>query len=558
MIGEVIDYRYEVLEKIGDGALFTVYKCKDKVLNRLVALKILNNEYASRRDFADKIAENARRSAKLTHPGIARIIESESGATSTTIACEYVRGVSIRERLRRETALSISVSIEIMLKVLEALEHAHAVGFVHGDLRPQDIIVSPDGEVKITDFGVAEALRAFPTVAERLSMRSILYQAPETTEGAVFTAASDVYSVGAIFYEMLTGKPAFEGATTVAVAVRKVKEQPVAVRQLNPEVPKSLNDLIMRCLQVDPKQRYSSIASMRSDLLSIQESLYQASTGKVVRSNQPAYTDLQPAQGSRLKEVGLLSLVFVGVVLLVFFIVYMMLGTSKKVSAPQLVGLSWDEAYKVAGRAGILLIEDGKGHSDRYPAGVIFEQTPSPGEYINSKNKEVRVKISEGMSWVTVPDLRNQPEPTAREIAIRSSFNIGDVKEQYSDTIPPNNVISQDPDPGVQRSPNSNINIVLSKGIRPPAVAPAPPPVPAPTPDVSTGKEQTFNVEVEVPGDGGTQKNVRIVVNDDSGENIVVDDMQTAGTHSYDITTYGSHPTIKVYVDGDLKNSVRY
>jgi len=559
LIGEVIDYRYEVLEKIGDGALFAVYKCKDKVLNRLVALKVLNGEFAARTDFASKLAENCRRSAKLTHPGLARVLECESNNNTTTIACEYVRGVSVRERIRRESVFSVSGSIDIMLKVLESLEYAHSVGVVHGDLRPQDIIVSPDGEVKLTDFGVAESLRAFPDIADRLSMRSIQYQAPEVTEGAVFTPSSDIYSFGAIFYEMLTGHTAFDGSTTLAVALKKVKEPPAPVRQINSEVPKSVNDLVMRCLQVDPRQRHSNITALRSELTAIRDGLFRTGKGKISGAEKQqdlAYADIQQTSGSRWKEIGLLTLLFVGVVLIMMFTVFYFWGNTKKIAAPQLVGLTWDAASEAAQKAGLVLVEDGRGHSDTYPAGQICEQSPAPGEYITSRRPEVKVKLSEGTSWTAIPDLTNLGEGEARDTAIKNSFNIGKITEEYSSTVPPNSVIRQDPEPGMQRAPNTNIDVVLSKGVKPPVAAPVQ--TTQPTTESGSGKEQTFNIEVEVPESGDSPKNVKIVVKDDTGENTVVDDMQPSGTYNYDVTTYGAKPNIQVFIDGELKKSVRY
>lgn len=553
MIGELINYRYEILEKIGEGELFSVYKCKDKVANRLVALKVLSPEYKEKPDFIARIIDNARRCNKLDHPAIAKILECDTTGGTTIIACDFARGVSLKERIRRENAVSTVSAVDIMVKVLDALEYAHAAGIVHGDLRPQDIIVSPDGEVRITDFGFADALRSSTDIAEKLSMRSVKYQAPELTEGGAFNPANDIYSFGAIFYEMLTGRPAFDGANTIAIAVKKVKEVPVSVRQLNPEVPKSLNDLVMRCLQVDPGQRFPNIAGLKKELVAIRNNILNpGASSRVEKNDEITYPVAQ--EGSRWKEVGILSLVFVSVVLIVMFSVFYFNKSGKKIAAPQLLGLSWEEASEVAKRAGLVLVDDGRGHSDTYPAGSICEQNPAPGEYVVSGKPEVKVKISEGPSWSTVPDLTNLPEPDAREAAIKRSFNIGKVTEEYSATVPPNNVIRQDPEAGVQRSPNSDIDIVISKGVKPVVETPG---------DVQTdqetgaGKEQTFTVEVTVPEGVDSPQNVRIVVKDDTGENTPIDEMQPSGQYNYEITTYGNKPRIDIYLDGKLIKTER-
>lgn len=554
LIGEIVNYRYEILEKIGESELFSVYKCKDQVANRLVALKILNSQFEGNLDFVSRIIENARRCHKLEHPAIAKILECDSSSGKTIIASDFAFGVSLAERFRRENTFYVPNAIDIMLKVLDALQYAHSAGIVHGDLRPQDIIISPDSEVRITDFGFAGVLRASPEISEKLSGRSIKYQAPELAEGAALSPSNDIFAFGTIFYEMLTGKPAYEGANNLAIAIKKVKAPPVSVRQMNPNVPKSLNDLIMRCLQVAPGERFANATALKRELQTIKENMQNPAETAVLGSRDYSTgVDVSQTESSRWKEVGILSLIFVSVVLVVMFSVFYFNKGAKKIAAPQLLGLTWEQASEAAKRVGLVVVDDGRGHSEMYEAGTIFEQTPMPGEFVTSGKPEVKVKISDGPSWSIVPNLVNMPEAEAREAAIKSSFNIGKVTEEYNSDVPPNSVIRQDPDSGIRRSPNSNIDIVLSKGIKPP---------PEPSPSTSESgngsiKEQTFSVEVTVPEGVESAQSIRIVVKDSTGENTVIDDMQPSGTYSYEITTLGDRPRIDIYLNGKLIKTER-
>ena len=190
MIGHVINHRYEVLEKIGDGEMFSVYRARDKVLNRLGAIKTCSASVADDTCFRQAVRDGYLAASDLNHPNIVRVFEAESSDEQTHVVCEYVRGTNVKERIARAGPISVPLALDIIVPVLEALEYAHANHIVHGDIRPQDIIVSPDGEAKLTDFGLSSALRRCPEIADHFAMRSAFYQAPEIAEGAAPSPSS--------------------------------------------------------------------------------------------------------------------------------------------------------------------------------------------------------------------------------------------------------------------------------------------------------------------------------------------------------------------------------
>jgi eukaryotic-like serine/threonine-protein kinase len=200
VIGQVVNYRYEILEKCGDGSFFTVYKARDKVLNRLVAVKILLPQYSANKEFAERVIAEAQAASNLQHPNIARIYEADHQDSTYFIAMEYVRGLRLKDKIRRLAPLPPAQAVDMTIAIAEALESAHQRSMVHGDVRPQNVIVTSDSQVKLTDFGMASAESLFPAIQSNNVLRSIHYMAPEVAEGKVPRPTSDVYSLGVTLY----------------------------------------------------------------------------------------------------------------------------------------------------------------------------------------------------------------------------------------------------------------------------------------------------------------------------------------------------------------------
>ncbi|MGQ9455151.1 MAG: protein kinase domain-containing protein [Armatimonadota bacterium] len=556
MIGRIVNYRYEVIEKIGDGQLFSAYRARDKVTSKMVALKVLHKELAADREFAGAIEASYRDAARLAHPNIARVYDADSGGEECIVACEYVRGISVRERVRKAGPINVSLALDIIVPVLEALEYAHAAGFIHGDIRSSDIIVGLDGEVKLTDFGLYRVLSSFPAIAGQFQTRSIHYQAPEVVEGNSPTPASDIYSVGVVLYEMLTDSLPFDGGTVASIALKKVKESPVPPRSINTAVPKSLNDIVLKALEPSPEHRYKTVTAMLAELRALREALRLGKTVPVGESVER----VEEAEAGQVVESDSLSRsywfwlgLFIAAVLVSLGLTMLVVGQRAEIQVPQFLGLTWEEAQKLAEERGIELIDDGRVYSETYEAGKICSAVPPAGTMVPKNRAQVRVKISLGPSTVEVPDLTGMTEADANEAAVKAGFTIGRVRQAYSDKVPINAVISQDPEPGLRRPPGTAIDLVISQGPRP-----EPQSVEEPV-EPSSGEERRFNISIEVPSDAQQPQEVLIKVTDDSGERIAYQATHDPGDKfTTSVAAIGSKVRIRVYVGGVLVKDVYY
>ncbi len=549
MIGQIVNYRYEVLEKIGDGEMFSAYRARDKVMNRLVALKILASDLAGHEDFAAAVAAGYQEVASLSHSAVARVLDVECSPQSCFVATEYARGINVKERIRRAGPIAVPLALDIIIPVLEALEYAHANKVVHGDIRSNDIIVSPDGEVKLTDFGLASALTKYPGIADKYRMRSVHYQAPEVVEGALPTPAADIYSVGTVLYEMVTGGVPFDGTTAMAVGLKKVKESPNPPRSVNAAVTKSLNEVILRALERDPESRYANATAMLADLRAIRDALRvgqapQIAGATAAPKREPESPEPVEAPGDGIRSMLRWLLLFFAVAVLSLGITVYYYSQRNEVRVPPLLGKTFDEAEAAAKDLGITIENDGDMYCDNYATGQICFMAAA-AESMAPRNTVVRVKISKGPSHVSVPELTGKTEGDADREAAAAGFAIGKTTEQYNDKVPVNSIISQDPPGGMKREPGTAINLVISRG---------PKPEPITTQGEASGQNQrTFGISVSVPADADGPQDVRIVTIDDNGENTAYEQVHDPGDRFIaKITAYGSSPEIKVYIGDKL------
>lgn len=547
MIGHIVNHRYEVLEKVGDGPIFAVYKARDKVLNRLVALKVLTKDLATNGECVDTLLNGYRGVSALAHPNIARVLDADCSDGECFIACEFSRGINVKERIRRAGPIAAPNALDIIIPVLAAVEYAHANKIVHGDIASQDIIVSPDGEVKLTDFGLWPTVGTCREEADRYAMRSVHYQAPEIAEGGAPTPASDIYSLGVVLYEMLTGQLPFTGATAIAVALKKAKELPTPPRSVNTAIPKSLSDIVMRAIETSPQDRYQSVSALLADIKAISEALRTGRPTVVTPSRQIAApssdTESEPDVSMKTRFIWLV-VVFVAVVMVFLGITLYLNGGKRQVKVPELLGKTWEEAQVIAEENNIKLVDDGRAFSPTYPAGQICDV--SPALMVDRDHPDVKVKISTGPRTVDIPDITGLPESQANESAVHAGFTIGNVKQEYSDKIPANAVISQDPPAGVKRDPGSPINVVMSNGPKPESSSES-------NDSTPSSVSHRYRVKVEVPEDADGDQEVQIVVVDDRGESTEYSENRQPGDKfTRIITTYGDQPEIKIYVGGEM------
>ena len=359
--GRLIGNRYEILEKIGNGGMATVYKARCHVLNRNVAVKVLKEEFTTDAEFVKRFNIEAQSAASLSHPNIVSIYDVGNEGDIYYIVMELVQGKTLKEIITDEGILPWKWTVNIAIQIASALEVAHRHNIVHRDIKPHNIIITEDGTAKVTDFGIAKAVSNSTITSFGATIGSVHYFSPEQARGGYTDAKSDLYSLGVVMYEMLTGKVPFDADTPVSVALKHMQEVPVEPKTLNPTIPDSVNKIIIKAMQKEPSLRYISATEMLTDL---KESIKNPNGNFVVMSK--AVTDeptrvmnveeaekeakREEKQGKKKKNKAKKIVLIVFLCLLIFF--GAMFGTwklltggrTKEVQIPSLVGTNIEEA----------------------------------------------------------------------------------------------------------------------------------------------------------------------------------------------------------------------
>jgi serine/threonine-protein kinase len=263
-IGMLIAYRYEILEKVGTGGMADVYKSKDHTLNRFVAVKVLKQEFSENANFVSKFRVEAQAAAGLMHPNIVNVYDVGEEKGIYYIVMELVDGITLKNYIGKKGKLGYKEAVTIALQVSMGLEAAHRNHIIHRDIKPQNIIISREGKVKVTDFGIAKAATS-DTITSNV-MGSVHYTSPEQARGGFSDEKSDVYSLGVTLYEMLTGEVPFDGESTVAIAIRHIQEPMPSPRKLNPDIPYSGDEIVLKCCEKSPDRRYQNMHELATDL----------------------------------------------------------------------------------------------------------------------------------------------------------------------------------------------------------------------------------------------------------------------------------------------------
>ena len=264
--GQIIGGRYEIVKSIGEGGMANVYLANDKILDRKVAIKVLRGGLANDEKFIRRFQREAQSVAKLSHPNIVEVYDVEEEEGQHYIVMEYIEGKTLKQLLQKRGSLTLSEVIDIMLQLTDGLAHAHDAYIIHRDIKPQNIMIQDDGLVKITDFGIAMALNATQLTQTNSVMGSVHYLPPEQANGKSSTIKSDIYSLGILMYELITGSVPFKGDNAVEIALKHLKEKIPSIRRQNPTIPQSVENIVLRATAKNPKNRYDSVKDMNKDL----------------------------------------------------------------------------------------------------------------------------------------------------------------------------------------------------------------------------------------------------------------------------------------------------
>jgi eukaryotic-like serine/threonine-protein kinase len=497
LIGTLFDGRYKVIRRLGSGGMANVYLAEDQELGRRVAIKILNDRHAHDEQFVERFRREAKSAAGLSHPNVVSIYDRGEAEGTYYIAMEYLDGRSLKELIVSRGPAPVPVAIDYARQILSALRFAHRNGIVHRDIKPHNVLVGGEGRVKVTDFGIARAGAASQMTEVGSIVGTAQYLSPEQAKGTTVDQRSDIYSLGIVLYELLTGAVPFTGDTPVEIAMKHISETPAPPSTLRPEVPHDLDLVVTRALAKDPADRYQSAEEMDADLERVlrgaaiaretEESATQIlSAPTTVMSAQtqatrvapprraaaappppPVYYDYDEPITRRPIWPWLLALLFIVAAGIGGYFLYNQISnqisSDKPVAVDDYRGLRTPDAMAKIHDKGL------RGKIDFRPSstvaeGFVFGQTPDPGTRVN-KGNQITITVSAGKPKTEVPKILGSSETDA--VAALKDANLDYRALQVPSDKPAGQVLAQDPRPGVKVDQGTVVHYTVSKGPAP-------------------------------------------------------------------------------------------
>jgi serine/threonine-protein kinase len=467
----VVAGRYRLLGRLGSGGMADVWCAEDSLLNRRVALKFLHPRFAQDEQFVERFRREASAAAGLQHPNVVGVFDRGTVDGSHYIAMEYVDGASLKDLIER--GLSVGEAVEIVRQVLAGVKYAHDHGIVHRDLKPQNVLVDSEGRARVTDFGIARA-----GVSEITQTGSVLgtaqYLSPEQAQGLPVTAASDIYSIGVMLYEALTGRVPFDADSPVTVALKQVSERPRPPSELSPEVSRALDGVVMRALAKDPANRFASAEEFSQALAAAEADPSGGGFGDTASyaavaaaaGTEPPPPPPPPPEKRRFFTRGRIILLALILLALAGVLVYFLLlngESTPRALVPSVIGKKESKATAILEAAGFKVSTSAVPRGNT-PAGTVFEQDPTAGSRAPT-DSTVKITVSVGLGKAKVPDVVGSELAEARKELEDAGFRTS-VTEQHSDRVRKGIVIGTDPPAGTHLERKQTITIRVSSGPR--------------------------------------------------------------------------------------------
>lgn len=487
MIGKILGNRYLILEEVGGGGMAVVYKARCELLNRIVAVKVLRPEFSNDEEFVRRFRREAQAAASLSHPNIVGIYDVGDEDGIYYIVMEYVEGKTLKEVIKEKAPMDPVDVLEIGIQICEALECAHKNKIIHRDIKSPNIICNSDGRIKVTDFGIARAAGGATITNTGNVFGSVHYFSPEQAKGEIVDERSDLYSVGIILYEALTGQVPFDGQSPVSVALKQIQDQPEPISTLIPGFPEKLEQVIHKCLAKSPNERFQSAKELKDSLtalLSDSEVAYfkpdlmehTLILNKVPENKLNHKSDTPSKKGKNVsniqrKKTGLLKGLGIAVAVAVLFFAFSFLGGTlakryfdvPEVVVPSVIGLTEEQAKEKLAEVNLKykIVDE---VYDSAPAGEIIDQDPKGGTSVKANHPPIELVISKGPKVKKVPAIVGLNESEGISLIRSEGFEVGLISRKNSDTDPEGVIIDQNPRDGLALPAGTTINFTVSLG----------------------------------------------------------------------------------------------
>ena len=487
--GLILDNRYKIISKIGVGGMADVFKGEDTLLGRPVAVKILHSNFAGDDDFVARFKCEAQAAGKLSHPNIVSMYDVGFDQGYHYIVMEYIKGETLKEYITRHERLSIDNAVKITIAIAEGLEHAHAMGIVHCDIKPHNVLITKQGRIKVTDFGIARAMNAGTTMMYTNSiMGSAHYLSPEQASGKPINGSTDIYSLGAVLYEMLTGRVPYEGETPISVALKHVRERLIPPTRYNPSIPTLLEAAVIKALAKRPEDRFSNITEMIAALrmsqgfvnsnsgrraphdfgTQVMTPVPETSYGEPDEEDEVYYGgETQPegwmAKLSRLPQKYILLGAFI-VFLLAFVWAFLSFGnfwSNATVDVPNVVGKQVIVAKHIL-EDNHLRVSVSEVSNPDVPAGQVISQSPEANEQVKEQ-RTVHLVVSKGVGDITMPDITGMTLDQARTRLKSLGLVIGKITTASDDSKEDGVILMQSPPGDSKVTKGATVDVTVNR-----------------------------------------------------------------------------------------------